>query len=681
MTAPEQREGPAASPPRSGWYRTDIQGLRAVAVLLVVAFHAGVGPQAGFVGVDVFFVISGYVVGAQLLRELQASGSVRPVAFWERRARRLMPAMAVFTVVTAVASLLLLNPNGPLQRALGTGAAATVWVANVQLYRTTGYFDGSAELNPFLHTWSLSVEEQFYVVLPVGLLAVWWIVRRRPPRQREATLGVAVVTVALGSLMLAQWLLRADSTIEGASLFEAPQRLAFFAMPTRLWQFAAGVLVALAWRRLRSLGPVAAAVAGVCGLVGILVTAVKLDPAAPHPSAWALVVTGCTALVLAAGGRTSPVDLALSLRPLRWLGDRSYGWYLWHWPFVVFASLLWSSAPWVPLLAATAALLPAAASYRFLERPIRTTPMWNRRRSVALVAACVGAPLVVLSVLVLAADTGLGVQEPLDWYEGQMQLGTRCHAINADAPVITPDSSCHQGADGEGPTVLLLGDEHARGVESAVVDATASLGGSVVSWTRSGCPVLAGVAPVHSPGCLRWQATVDEVVEELEPDVVVLAHQGPRYVAAGRSRLDLAGADGRRVDDAEQATRLWAEGLAATLDGFERLDIPVVVVRPTVDFGPQFPRARRSMLDPEPDLPVMSRSEVEADRSDILAVELEPLDRVGVRTVDPVPFLCGEQCEPVRDGRWLQRSAIELTPFGAAGLEPAFRSALGALLR
>lgn len=663
------------------WFRTDIQGLRAVAVLLVVAFHAGVGPRAGFVGVDVFFVISGAVVGAHLLRELDGTGSIRVGQFWVRRARRLMPAMALFTVATAIATALLINPHGPQQRILGTGVAATLWVANIHLYRTTGYFDGSAQLNPFLHTWSLSVEEQFYLLLPVGVLVGWWLTTRCSTHRRRSMLGVLVGLVALVSLGVTWWLSVADAAADGSGIFQAPQRLAFFSMPTRLWQFAAGVLVALIWGRRSSLPRAASTTAGLVGLGALILASVSLDPAAPHPGWWAIVVTGSTAVLLAVGGRRSPVDAVLSSPPMVWLGDRSYAWYLWHWPFIVFASLLWPARWWVAVVASAASLAVAAASFRFVERPLRSAPEWSRGRTAALVAACAGGPLAVLAAASLLAGTGIGVDEPSDWFDRVTAVGTRCHAINADAPVVLPDASCRQGTDDADLTVLLLGDELARGVEPAVVDAAAANGGAVVSWTRSGCPVLAGVAPVHSPGCQRWQDRIDEVVESVSPDMVVVAHQGPRYVAASGGPLDLADEAGRRILSADEAIERWGRGLVDRLDAFARAGVPVVVVRPAADFGDRFPRWRRSVLDPEPTPPVLGRTEVVAAFTPLLTTESEVFERYGAAAVDPLPLLCDDACRPVRGERWLYRGPAELTPFGASGIEPELRRLLAELER
>ncbi|MFM7064522.1 MAG: acyltransferase family protein, partial [Actinomycetes bacterium] len=194
--------------------RADVQGLRALAVLMVVAFHVGGSPvggtragsplaallPAGFVGVDVFFVVSGFVITAMLLRERERTGRTSFRDFYARRARRLLPALALMTVLVLLLGVLVLSPFGPQQFAVRTALAANGFVANVFLYLRTGYFDATAAQNPFLHTWSLSVEEQTYLVLPLGLAAAAWVGARR---QREhAAMTVAVVLVSVVSLVL-----------------------------------------------------------------------------------------------------------------------------------------------------------------------------------------------------------------------------------------------------------------------------------------------------------------------------------------------------------------------------------------------------------------------------------------------------------------------------------------------
>ncbi|MCZ7629309.1 MAG: acyltransferase [Microthrixaceae bacterium] len=408
-----------ASPVSAGGaHRRDIQGLRGVAVLLVVAFHARIGPRGGFVGVDVFLVISGFVIGRGLIDERIRTGTVRLRSFYARRVRRLLPAMAVFTVTTAIVGALVLSPFGDQQRVLSTGMAATVFLANVQLYRTTGYFDGSADRNPFLHTWSLSLEEQFYALLPLALMFTWWLARCRGDRRNPTTnrpfgaREVALVAVVgLGAMSLVLSILLTSGLVGFA--LEAPQRLVFFSMPTRIWQFSAGVVLAVTGLPSGRVGTRTAGIVGLGALMALLGVAVVVDPLAPHMSLWTVLVVAAAVVVIMTATPDGPGTRLLSSPPLVWVGDRSYGWYLWHWPFVVFAGVLWPDRPGVLVLAAVVSLAPTELSYRFVERRFRFGAQWVGPRTVGLAAVCILVPLLVLVDFAWPPTGAWGSRSPL----------------------------------------------------------------------------------------------------------------------------------------------------------------------------------------------------------------------------------------------------------------------------
>ncbi len=334
--------------PRSDGFRPDIEGLRGVAVLLVVLFHAGIaGVAGGFIGVDVFFVISGFLITGLLLREREQTGSVDLLRFYARRARRILPAAVVVIAITLPVAVLVLDP---LSRApvVIDGLASALSIGNIRFAFVAGdYFSTVGTSSPFLHFWSLGVEEQFYLIWPLLL-----IVAGRSSRPR---LGIGLV---LGSVIV-------SSLVANLVITDAAVNWAFYSLPTRAWQLAIGGLLALASlpggarlprpsarsagsarsaRSARSAKPTAAlaeppamllAVVGWLGLVVVLWSAGALDESIAYPGAYALVPTLGAAAMIAAGASPFGPRLALGLPPLRFLGRISYSLYLWHWPLLV----------------------------------------------------------------------------------------------------------------------------------------------------------------------------------------------------------------------------------------------------------------------------------------------------------------------------------------------------------
>ncbi|MDQ3825461.1 MAG: acyltransferase family protein, partial [Actinomycetota bacterium] len=362
----------------AGWgFRPDVEGLRGVAVLAVVLYHAAFpGLTGGFVGVDVFFVISGFLITGLLWQELMTTGTVRLARFYGARVRRLLPAAITVLVVVVVASAWWL-PSLRARSVLVDALASAVYAGNYRFaLRGTDYLAADGPASPLQHFWSLGVEEQFYLLWPALLIVTVWIARpahgllcrggahrRMLPGPSVTPVTLAVIGVALVSVLASlHWTYTAGPW-------------AFFSLPSRAWELAIGGLIALSVPLCRQLPSTLAALAGWTGLALILLACVRLGSSTPYPGVAALLPVLGTALVIA-GGCAQPhegVGLALSQRPLRQLGRYSYSWYLWHWPVLVLAPVVTGHALSLEARAAAVALSAGLAvlTTHAVEDPVR----------------------------------------------------------------------------------------------------------------------------------------------------------------------------------------------------------------------------------------------------------------------------------------------------------------------
>ena len=441
--------GQATGQPRSG-FRADIQGLRAIAVLLVVAYHARLPVPGGFVGVDVFFVISGFVITAMLLREWHSHSRIRLARFWRRRFFRLTPALALVIAATFVLSALILFPLE--QRvAYETGVGALLLIANIVIARNTGgYFDAPAEENPLLNTWSLSVEEQFYLLFPLVLMLALLATRSRI---KFSWLPIALVG-GVGLLSFAVTLWSLSPSAQGYTW------LNFYSPVTRSWEFAVGAVVAMFVAKGFHVHSRIRPILGLLGLAGIAASALVITSTTPFPGPWTLLPVTATALLLVGGTSTNPTSQLLSHRSLVKIGDWSYSIYLWHWPLIVFAIALGFFETWMLVLAALISFLPAIGSYYVVEQPLRRwKPPRTGQRGLAA-AGIVGTPIALAVVLTVF----LTPQPRFDGSVGTEYLTT---IEDTSFPCVLEQvpgsgSRCFQSKEGEPIDIVVVGDSHAE---------------------------------------------------------------------------------------------------------------------------------------------------------------------------------------------------------------------------
>ncbi len=552
----------AGSSGASAHQRDDIEGLRALAVGLVLMYHAGLPPFHGFLGVDVFFVISGFLITGLLLREMASTGSVSWPRFVARRVRRLLPAAVLVLVVTALAAWFVVP--GLRRHDVGSDiAAASLYVVNWALAsRAVDYLAADASPSPVQHYWSLSVEEQFYVVWPLLLIGATLLLRRLRPAWlargpggglSRTAVGGLLALVALPSLAWSVWLTSAD-----------PAR-AYLVSTTRAWELGLGAAVALwvADREGGGGGP-GAQLLGWAGPVLVLGTALWLPADAGWPGWWALLPTVGTAAALYAGWAVPGRGVArvLAWRPFVVVGGLSYSLYLWHWPVRVLGEWAWPGGG-VPLRAGlvAAATVPAWLGHRFVERPIHLgTGRWasrlGRRARGPLVLGLALSLTGVAAGLVLTTARSPFVTTPASGLRppmGSIGAATLVPGRPAPAPTpgewVTPDPlepgtdrpaadtnhcqvdrlstdpvACTFGNAQGATTVALVGDSKAMQWLPALERGAGEYGWKIVTFGKSSCAFAGGHAMLAGrdyPQCDAWNAAVMRRLVALHPDVVV----------------------------------------------------------------------------------------------------------------------------------------------------------------
>jgi len=434
-------EGSLAEQAPRGKFRPDVEGLRAVAVVAVVLYHADVpGIGGGFVGVDVFFVISGFLITGLLWREAEASNTVRLRRFYAARARRLLPASAAVGVVIVICAAVLL-PLGQARMVFGDGVASALYVSNYwDILQDVSYFNVAGHLppSPFQHYWSLGVEEQFYMVWPILIIATTWIVRHARRRRTSD------VPVSRRPYLLILALIATGSFALSFAATVALPAVAFFSLPTRAWQLAAGGLVALTIEHWRRRLPQAAAVAGFAGLGMILLACTQFRTGIAYPGSAALLPTLGAVLVIGAGcaAPTQGCGRLLGLSPMRAVGRISYSWYLWHWPVLVFAPLILGHPLGLSarLVAVFLSGFLAILTLRFIENPLRfAAPIRNSAWRSLLLGGAASAVVICVSVAL-----ALNLRIPVGRGIAAVPLNFTAPVVPADSPVEAYDMAVKQ---------------------------------------------------------------------------------------------------------------------------------------------------------------------------------------------------------------------------------------------
>ena len=508
-------------------FRPDVQGLRGVAVVLVIFYHVGFPLKGGFVGVDVFFVISGFVITRLIVGEVVSGQAFSFKRFYARRVSRLVPLYALVTTSVMIVAHFALSPFGEVQDVVKTGAWSAGFAANFQLLFENSYV--GLETNPLRHLWSLAVEEQFYVVFPAVLVA---LVKWRLTGVR----GEDRANRIFGGLLLASFSICVYWSFFGSEFF---QRASFFMAPARAWQFLAGAgtalyLEKLITRRSRSLSFVS-----ITSVVGLFWSSLAITEDPPFPGLWAVLPTLASVGMLCSSQPGSVIYRMLTLSPLRVLGELSYGLYLWHWPIVVFVVRRTSLTPGTAILIVFVSFLLASLSYLAVEKPMRENFRVPRR---ALYVMGMSLFVVLGAALLVGKDAGrtyaraVSPVVPADSQMVRFGLGARdtrldlvgtCNDPTASITDLQKDCS-NQLNDGVN-RVLILGDSHAAAIGDGLFMAGIQLGVEVWGYFEYGCPIIDGYTAHRIKDCEKSIQRSFELVDQLKPDVVVLAQSYTAY--------------------------------------------------------------------------------------------------------------------------------------------------------
>jgi peptidoglycan/LPS O-acetylase OafA/YrhL len=648
------------NPGERAGFRTDINGLRAWAVVSVVLYHFGIrGFSGGFVGVDIFFVISGFLMTGIVVRRLE-QGRFSLLGFYLDRARRIVPALvAVCAILMCQGWWVLLPPD---YKTLSNHVIASLgFFSNFKYWDEAGYFDPGSHEKWLLHTWSLSVEWQFYLILPVVLAAVWAF---RPGRVAQTW----AVLIGLGL-----------SLVVSVATTDVFPTTAFFLLHTRAWEMFAGGLVFLLVEKLK-LSDTVRRVVEVAGLLLIVMSVLVFSQGSMWPGWRALLPVSASMLILAANRKSVWTGNWLA----QWIGDRSYSIYLWHW--VIYVALVYVTLQKSSLAVGAAiliTLLLGHLSWLLVETPARRALVgWKPGRSALALFGIVAA----VGVGALAVRLGGGVAG---------RFPAQIEAVAAEADDTNPRRGhCDQAKGVQSPRcvygsgklrAIFVGDSHAEAVITSIAAAAENAGVAVSQWTYTGCPTIRGTK--HVPG--SWLAQklgydcagfVEWTIAELQKlpkdiPVVVLNRAAAAVFGDNKHDEEVPSVYFTKVYKRPEPEFVaeFSQNLVDTLCVMAR-DRPVYVVRPIPEMGSDVPKASsRAMAMGLPSDIRISLDAYHTREAAIWAAQDLARERCGVRILDPVPYLCHDGfCPGSRDGRPIYYDSDHLNEFGNKLLVPMF---------
>jgi peptidoglycan/LPS O-acetylase OafA/YrhL len=668
---------------RSSSYRADIQGLRAIAVLLVLLFHFETRLKGGYLGVDMFFVISGFVIASSTMREVASTNTFSWSAFLHRRVRRLLPGMAVVAVTTSVFAMLFLSPFGPQKETAKMLLSAASYTTNFVLMPQS-YFSLDPKANPLLHMWSLAVEEQFYFVWPIAII-VFIDLRKRIHAQVFKVIVWTALTVAL---LASCWLFLMSAT-RGSQVTEyrwfrpliqrsiKPEHFAFYSPFTRAWEFIAGVVAALLIRqRIVSHALRAGSLFTCCGaaLVMLGVAWATKFPEVQHAATWSTntlatvsVVIG-TALWVFGGSNDKFLKRLISIRPLTLIGDYSYSIYLLHWPIWVLLITSFKQSNTVVAIAFALSLGLGWLQFRFVEEPIRLKNSFPSAKSLQFVGAF--GLVAVVGFAAMSVATPITAMHLAGKKPDELTLHIIEKPCEGEQFELGSAQSCVFLSENNQAAAFLVGDSMAKSLSDGFVQAanTQGLNGYVFSFP--GCAFQLSDSPfTPSNECSDWRADVFTALQELQPKILIVANLSSIYVDPPLPGWNT-----------EETQRIWGSEVTRMLKGLKDLDTQVIIAQPPPRFAYDL-RYDLSLLWPntvkEPRGVVVSR------RESINAIEQNAA--AGFSFVRPIvnftdQFCNASICDPKIDGKFMLEDDDHLSVDGSRLIIPQLQAAIASAL-
>jgi peptidoglycan/LPS O-acetylase OafA/YrhL len=639
-------------PPGDHGFKPEIQGLRALSVLAVIAAHADLpGLAGGFIGVDVFFVISGFLITRLLLAEFDRTGRIDLLAFWARRARRLLPNAFAALLGTLLLALLLFPVHNPTALVQEITYAALEMVNWHFADRAVDYFQSENPASPVLHFWSLAVEEQFYLLWPMVLVAAGLAFRGSFRR-------------AVIALLILIW---CASFTASVVLTFTEQPVAYFSTGTRVWQLATGALLAFGWPGVQQLAAGLRVPAAYLGLAAILLGVAVIKGGSSYPGLWALLPTLGTAAILGGFGAAQPQGILrgmLSLPAMQWIGARSYSWYLWHWPLLALPRMAYPEYAAIEVIAVPTSLLIACAAYAWIEMPLRQGDALRAPALTTLAGAAAGLGVVVLGAhlywpaqTVLFPAIAARITQVDQAFRSRNQAEKdKCH-LSARSR-LQPD--CRYGDPAASRRAVLFGDSHATHWFGPLDAAAKQAGWQLHSWTKSTCPsadvrVLRKGLP--HPTCRAWyEEMMARLIGVDRPDLVIMSNS-THYP---QSILDSSG----QHLTGKQAEGALHEGYRSTMARLLAAGVEVAVIRDIPTAKPHFRSCYVAGGDcVSPQSQALSAPDLGANAGREFAR--------GVRIIDLTDELCRNgECPITRNGRLIYRDSSHLATTYSPALAP-----------